>query len=887
MRGAPSLDTPAAEAAAAADSNIPTSPGPLVSLEDLPWGKGNPSSFWNDRLEELRLLFELKSCERFHDKARNLPYLQENMLNDAIKSLEYLKVANSQVQDYITMSMAEDYRSTLPPLNQLLETQNETEFLASLNELFKYWKIRKDIQQDDWSKLQRFVSTLFRFKTSRPMMLGLLMEFIPPVFLSLYTSLTHNVVNVYEKVNNNTQKVRGQLKVISGLNQADTTRSISRSRSQVPWNEENECENVDGASHHPNKMQRVSMSDPDDDINKFFRHKNYDGFKGGLGISENTLKKLENKVPLINEYYEKIGFAKYESYNDSNDCKTKVRKAVKEIGSCLKDGNISQEQQENFEQQAPCAHNYEVEGTQPWFYHSILETMADCIESFPATSTVTATVTMEPAPSASTSPARKNFRAEALVAQAYRRKYRKADIMLHNQGRYNYKLDGYNMQSMGELKPGSRGNKSPIDLLEEALDQCLSHLAKIVMCGLNFAQAGVTAHATGFIANMAAIQIVQLKLINVGTPDIELVLKKTNYLPLMTKANFENWAQTAKEGKEHASSFDKLKKILYGEDASIQNSGMFISNVGNYSADRVIPMGYIALVELMMKEGNELFGLDINYSTLSKDAITLGAVIGSGSASIVFEHGDNKNHVVKVSRDGATWDIDVELGILKSLRDNDLTNDHIPKLIQGQPLSLSIGGITVKVPAIVTSPRGTGVLEVLKSKTLSSDKEKFLTKVLQGVKDALEFLKTNNIYHCDINPRNIVIVNDDKALLIDFSIALDASKTNERRGFWGTLNYVHREMFQYYPNKTWEKNFYEKVDGAGLYFTMAVLVNGGELPWNQIVGFPQTLNHDSKMDELELVMNERDEGAEKIMKDYNFDHLWCPTNNKSNKEELE
>ena len=161
-------------------------------------------------MEELRQLsFELKSCEIFHDKARNLPYLQENMLNDAIKSLENLKVANSQVQDYITMSMAEDYRSTLPPLNQLLETQNETEFLASLNELLKYWKIRKDIQQqDDWSTLQRFVSKLFRLTTSRPMMLGLLMEFIPTVFLSLYTSLTHNVVNVYEKVNNNTQKVK-------------------------------------------------------------------------------------------------------------------------------------------------------------------------------------------------------------------------------------------------------------------------------------------------------------------------------------------------------------------------------------------------------------------------------------------------------------------------------------------------------------------------------------------------------------------------------------------------------------------------------------------------------------------------------------------------------
>lgn len=136
---------------------------------------------------------------------------------------------------------------------------------------------------------------------------------------------------------------------------------------------------------------------------------------------------------------------------------------------------------------------------------------------------------MESGPSVRASPVRKKYRVEALVEQPLKGKYQRADIMLHNQGRFDYKLDGNNMQSMGELKPGSRGDKSPSNLLYEVLEQCLSHLAKIVMCGLNFAQAGVPARATGFIANiMAALQIVQLKLIDVGTPEIDLVLEKTD-----------------------------------------------------------------------------------------------------------------------------------------------------------------------------------------------------------------------------------------------------------------------------------------------------------------------------------------------------------------------
>ena len=868
MRGAPSLDTPAAVSASATDS-CPTFSDPLVSLEDSPWGgKSNPSSFWTDRVQDLRELHAFKSCEDFYAKAHTLPYLQKNKQADAIERLKHLKDAAKLVKNYIVQK-SEDYECPWP---SLLRAPNADDFQKDLEKLLKSWKIRKDhIQDDHWFWLQETVSNLYTMNGPSSTMLYFVMTYIYNALLpNLYTSLTNGVLTVYDNVNFKTQMVRQRLRVLSGLNQADTTRSISRSISisQVACNEENERDNFDIASYHPNKMQRVSMSYPDDQIENFFSLKKYDAFNRGAGISERILQKLEMKVSLINEYYENIGFANYENYTNGNDCKTKVRKAVEKFGSYVpKEGSTYQEQPEGFEQ-APCAHNYEVEGTQQWFYHCILKTVADCIDSF------------EAAPNASTSPARKNFRAEALVEQMNKKKYRKADIMLHNQGRFNYKLDGNNMQSMGELKPGSRGNKSPTALLEEALDQCLSHLAKIVMCGLNFAQAGVTAHATGFIANMAAVQIVHLKLINVGTPEIELVLEKSDYLPLMTKANFVKWAQTAKKSNKHTASFGNLKQLLYGEDA--ENGGMFILKGCNQNVSPVIPMGYIALMELMMTKGKDLFGLDIDYANNTANrAIPLGAIIGNGSASIVFKHDGENDCVVKVSRYGATWDIDLELGILKSLEGK--TNNHVPKLISFHALVLSIGGITVKVPAIVTSPRGTGVLEALKSK---SDKKKFLTKVLKGVKNALKFLGENNIYHCDINPRNIVIDNKHEARLIDFSIALDANKRKERCGFWGTLNYVHRTIFEYYPNKKWKMDLCQKFDYASLYFTMAVLVNDGELPWSPIVGFPKTLDNELKK-ELYSVMNERDESAKEIMKDYSFDFPWCPTNNKSNKEALD
>ena len=65
----------------------------------------------------------------------------------------------------------------------------------------------------------------------------------------------------------------------------------------------------------------------------------------------------------------------------------------------------------------------------------------------------------------------------------------------------------------------------------------------------------------------------------------------------------------------------------------------------------------------------------------------------------------------------------------------------------------------------------------------------------------------------------------------------------------------------------------EAFDNAGLYFAMAVLVNDGELPQTPIIGIPKTLDNESEKEELEQVMDERDEIAKEKIEEYGFASL--------------
>jgi serine/threonine protein kinase len=169
-------------------------------------------------------------------------------------------------------------------------------------------------------------------------------------------------------------------------------------------------------------------------------------------------------------------------------------------------------------------------------------------------------------------------------------------------------------------------------------------------------------------------------------------------------------------------------------------------------------------------------------------------------------------------------------------------------------------GHPVNLPALIMSPCGIPVLHAVLNGAV-----KILT-VVDQIFSALSYSHRNGVYHLDVNPRNI-IYDGEKVILIDFSIG--SSDCNEdRKGFRGTVDYAHRDIFEYHPAKSWpkEKAKYEEFDAAGLYFNAAVVQNKGELPWSPIRDFPKTLVKNNAQTFVNL-MSDRQRTAAKLVDD--------------------
>jgi hypothetical protein len=428
---------------------------------------------------------------------------------------------------------------------------------------------------------------------------------------------------------------------------------------------------------------------------------------------------------------------------------------------------------------APGAHAFEVEGTQPWLL-MILRLVSECATP-PCTKVTEETRTQE----------------------GYR------PIVCDE-------LMDLNI----EAKPGSRTSHGPQALLNKATDQNLSHMAKRLFTAFNFAGAGVPSHATCLVCNMAAVQVLHLRLENVGTPEVCLVLYKSDLLPLMSPSNYDKWAKSAPDARQHG--FIKFRKLLF----STKDCDLVTTK---------IPSGYPVLLQLMQKRPMELFGPAVD----AKSRI-LGRLLGTGSASLVFQHRIKDSQAVKVSRNGASRYIKNEVSILKKLNEHG-SHPQIPKFIEHLDLEVSLGDLKRKLPACITGPVGTGLLRVC-SETNDSEKYSWLLLVLNNLQSALTFMHEQHIFHRDVNPKNAIIVSDfdgvQRAVLIDYSIAFDGSSGAVSRGFCGTINYSHRELFDFLPAEEFKPA--AEHDLASLGFTMSALVNGSNIPWRPVVGFPKT-----------------------------------------------
>ena len=623
-----------------------------------------------------------------------------------------------------------------------------------------------------------------------------------------------NISDVLVEVMRKTMNVHNQLLFLSGLNQAEATKTTSCPCGSANTNESTSSKKRkrDLEEKLEERRKVYQMADPGMIVSPIMSNiADIENVLPGLtklGPDEKAEERLKNTMFVIERYLGKATFlkSKDEQYG------TKVEKAIEAFryeicqsrssepeDSYTRDSTSTKSKVASStptpeEKYAPGAFAHEKDGTQPWI-RCLLQLIGAC---------------WVPDSSERSNPTQNSVLREGMIPSSPYRRKRSIDFMLQKKGRLSAVILDDNLTVPVATKPGCRGSDQPDTLWNEATDQVLSHLAKHLVVGFNFAGWGVPCHITGFVVSMAAIQIMQLGYENVGTPEAKLVLYQSKLMPLMKVEHFQKWADSA--GHINQESFDKLKTDLYGTDGT---GG--VDGVG-------LPLGVRALFNLMNQPSEKLYGFSVD-----SEADILGTPIGSGGTSIVFRKKGYAASVVKVCRYGIKRGIKNEREILKKLAAG-CTNlpKEIANTLPGNKLQVKLGSVEMSLPAIELSPAGKNASAYLNS--TKKTKVRGLRLIFEGINSALKYMHEKKICHCDVTPPNIIIVGEEsnaRAVLIDFSIARDLGESVS--GFWGTPDYTHREIFL---KRTWTSC--EDQDKAGLGFTMAFFANDSMLPWESL-----------------------------------------------------
>ena len=256
-------------------------------------------------------------------------------------------------------------------------------------------------------------------------------------------------------------------------------------------------------------------------------------------------KRLRKVMTVLERYLEEATFLK----NHDNLYREKVEKGLKALrhkirqtsmepedsytsDSASSQSEVSSSTATPEEKYAPGAYAHETDGTQPWI-RCLLQLIGAC---------------WEPDSSERSSPAKNFVLREVMIPSTRYRRKRSMDFLLQKKGRLEAVIFDDNLTVPVEAKPGCRSSEKHDKLWNEATNKVLSHLAKHLFVGFNFACWGVPCHITGIVVSMAAIQILQLRYKNVGSPDAKLVLYRSQLMPLMKVGHLKN-GQTPREMK--------------------------------------------------------------------------------------------------------------------------------------------------------------------------------------------------------------------------------------------------------------------------------------------------------------------------------------------------
>ncbi len=433
-----------------------------------------------------------------------------------------------------------------------------------------------------------------------------------------------------------------------------------------------------------------------------------------------------------------------------------------------------------------------------------------------------------------------------IVPSAQSRPRRIADKSIAANGRSIFIFRDDSIEIPVEEKPGERGELNPGSLLQECTDQVLSDLAKQVGIAFYFAGIGIDARATGVVLTPAYVKFIQLRLEKMGTPDMELIQLETKCMPLLSKDSFEKWV------KGRDSKWKNIKTDLYG-DTALEN--------GDSSTTTAVPSGLVALWNLMTSSRSVL----VCRSPLGSDE--LGEMVGYGAFATVHGAKQNEEYVIKTSRYGAKTLLDREAAVLTELQQKAETVSGLSYLVESKELPVTIGGIDIRLPALILAPRGISVEMHL---ARSDDKKRALHAIGKDISAALDFIHSRGFTHNDVSPKNILFNElQQEPFLIDFGLAKHVSVTI--KGFCGTHRYAHPAVFSNYPQKPWKAEpLYDK---SSLAFSMVVLSNNGNHLWKSFQPFDMTKNAELQ-EAFESWAKKRASISLECLKQLDFSHDW-------------
>jgi hypothetical protein len=376
-------------------------------------------------------------------------------------------------------------------------------------------------------------------------------------------------------------------------------------------------------------------------------------------------------------------------------------------------------------------------------------------------------------------------------------------------------LLGQELSFIKEVKNVRRKNERAQSLHAEVTKQICGHLGKRALVAFDIGDVGVDSTSAGLVMTPVYMQVIRLKLENMGTAEAKVQFERTNLMPLVNKNAFKALVQNQIDR-------DYLEPLLFPQEGP--------------SSDGPIPTGMLNLWRLLHSSDEDLdvlfFGRKNQVANFigcdDSGVYSIGKLLGSGSQGIVYAVGEeDEDIVVKASVVGEVRYIRRELKALKKLGKPEIYK-HICELRDMGRVHYTIRNTTAVVPAFVMFPKGVPARDHLHLSSEGSRQKKveMLLLLWSNMLVALDFAHEKKVFHLDVSPRNI-IYHKDSFTLIDWGCAAcDGEKVT---GFRGSLPFAHADVHGRENTASWRPEV--KHDAASLLFTVCALDVANSVPW--------------------------------------------------------